>query len=213
MLPGIPKSEKHLRIAFLLDLLNIPDKHRLIDTLSGGQKRRVSLCVALIHKPALIILDEPTVGVDPLLRETIWKYMVHLCDNEARTIVITTHYIEEARAADVVAFLRDGHLLAEANPEDLMREFRLPTLETVFLKLCHSVEPKQGSDEYVGSGRDQEVEEKRGDGLDAKKKAIKDVKREVKREVVSRDLKECKIDEDTVSIEAKSSQMIPAYLM
>uniref|UniRef100_A0A023G3B7 Putative abc transporter aedes aegypti abc transporter n=1 Tax=Amblyomma triste TaxID=251400 RepID=A0A023G3B7_AMBTT len=104
--------------------------------LSGGQKRRVSLAAALIHRPPLLILDEPTVGVDPLLRQSIWHYLVTLTHREAISVIITTHYIEEARLANLVGLMRQGRILAQAIPEDLMKQHGMLTLEDVFLKLC-----------------------------------------------------------------------------
>ncbi|XP_054710779.1 LOW QUALITY PROTEIN: ABC transporter G family member 20-like [Uloborus diversus] len=124
------------RIKFLSEFLDIPDKKKQIKNLSGGQQRRVSFAVALIHKPPLVILDEPTVGVDPLLRQSIWSHLQRLAMNDHITIIITTHYVEEARQAHLVGLMRDGRLLAETNPEDLINQHRLQTLEEVFLKLC-----------------------------------------------------------------------------
>lgn len=106
------------------------------ETQSGGQKRRVSLAAALVHSPPLLILDEPTVGVDPLLRQSIWKHLVTLAQNEKITVVITTHYIEEARQANVVGLMRQGKLLAEDSPDNLMAQHGMDNLEDVFLKLC-----------------------------------------------------------------------------
>lgn len=77
---------------------------------SGGQQRRVSFAVALMHDPELLILDEPTVGVDPLLRQSIWNHLVHITKAGQKTVIITTHYIEEARQAHTVRF-RDGTAL------------------------------------------------------------------------------------------------------
>ena len=71
---------------------------------SGGQKRRVSFAVALLHNPELLILDEPTVGVDPMLRQNIWNHLLRLCQEQKKTILITTHYIEEARYANTRDF-------------------------------------------------------------------------------------------------------------
>lgn len=134
---GMRQNEIQERIKFLLSLLHLPEKTKLVGNLSGGQQRRVSLAAALVHSPPLIILDEPTVGVDPLLRERIWNYLVDLCRDDGLTVIITTHYIEEARAANVVGFMRFGRLLAEENPEDFLQRYGLPTLEAVFLHLSH----------------------------------------------------------------------------
>lgn len=114
---------------------------------SGGQKRRVSLAAALVHSPPLLILDEPTVGVDPLLRQNIWRHLVTLTKRERISVIITTHYIEEARQAHVVGLMRNGRILAENTPEELMRQHSLATLEDVFLELCVT-------DSTSGSGQD-----------------------------------------------------------
>ncbi|CAG2179772.1 unnamed protein product, partial [Oppiella nova] len=107
--------------------------------LSGGQKRRVSLAAALVHKPPLLVLDEPTVGIDPVLRQSIWKHLIALA-KDGITVIITTHYIEEARNANIVAFLRQGMLLEEGNPEALIKRQNLHNLEDVFLRLCNNKE-------------------------------------------------------------------------
>ena len=70
---------------------------------SGGQQRRVSLAAVLVHDPELLILDEPTVGLDPVLRQNIWDYLVKITEEEKKTIIITTHYIEEAKQAHTVS--------------------------------------------------------------------------------------------------------------
>lgn len=102
----------------------------------GGQQRRVSLASALVHHPPLLILDEPTVGVDPVLRKAIWEHLDALCREDGLTVIITTHYIEEARTAETVGLMRFGRLLVQSNPEELLTHHGLPTLEAVFLKLC-----------------------------------------------------------------------------
>ena len=104
---------------------------------SGGQKRRVSMGVALIHSPDILILDEPTVGVDPILREKIWQYLTDLSKKENTTVLITTHFIEEARQADAIGFMRSGRLLAEGKPVELMQIHGTISLEDVFLNLCN----------------------------------------------------------------------------
>ena len=101
MLCGISQREVSKRAEFLISLLKLPTEQRLIKKLSGGQQRRVSFCVALLHTPPLLILDEPTVGVDPILRSEIWKHLLDL-SSKGTSIIITTHYIEEARQAHIV---------------------------------------------------------------------------------------------------------------
>lgn len=126
------------RVEFLVDFLELPDKRRMVANLSGGQQRRVSLAAALIHSPPLLILDEPTVGVDPVLRQVIWDYLVLLSTKEQLSIIITTHYIEEARAANVCGLMRQGKLLVEESPDYLMEKYKCPTLEAVFLQLSRA---------------------------------------------------------------------------
>jgi ABC-type multidrug transport system ATPase subunit len=82
------RSEIDEKIEFLLKFLHLPSKTKLISQLSGGQQRRVSLSVALLHSPKLLILDEPTVGADPLLRQQIWIYLQRLCREEGMTVSI-----------------------------------------------------------------------------------------------------------------------------
>ena len=127
----------------LLALLEITQlEHKRVEMLSGGQKRRVSFACALLHRPSLVILDEPTVGVDPVLRAKIWDYLINLVSEpDGPTIIITTHYIEEARRADVVGLMRDGHLLAEDAPQALLDAYHAASLEDVFLALCRSASP------------------------------------------------------------------------
>lgn len=133
------------RTDFLLQFLSLPEKNRIINTLSGGQKRRVSFAVALLQEPELLILDEPTVGVDPILRERIWEHLIKISkDTEHETtIIITTHYIEEARQADMVGLMRNGKLLAEDKPKKLLEVYKINSLETVFLKLCYEDQPDE----------------------------------------------------------------------
>lgn len=90
-------SDFKARKKYLLEMLDLPSEKRIIKTLSGGQQRRVSLAVALLHNPELLILDEPTVGVDPMLRSRIWDYLHDITQKTGVTVIITTHYIEEAR--------------------------------------------------------------------------------------------------------------------
>ncbi|CAG2106805.1 unnamed protein product [Medioppia subpectinata] len=132
--------EINYQLEGLRRLLDLPDLSRLIGVLSGGEQRRVSIAITMLHKPRLVILDEPTVGVDSLLRHRIWQYLEDICNKNGQTVIITTHYIEEARSAHNVAFMRSGAVLRQSNPQQLMDEYECPTLEDVFLQLCHSTE-------------------------------------------------------------------------
>ncbi|XP_073963633.1 ABC transporter G family member 23-like [Choristoneura fumiferana] len=100
---------------------------RQVKTLSGGQQRRVSLAAALIHQPELVILDEPTAGVDPVLRQSIWDHLVEITKGGRTTVIITTHYIDETKQANVIGLMRGGRFLAEEAPGELMRRYQLRT--------------------------------------------------------------------------------------
>ncbi|XP_074596549.1 ABC transporter G family member 20-like [Brevipalpus obovatus] len=129
------------RIKEMAEMLELKPCDKLVGNLSGGQKRRVSFGSTIIHRPRLVILDEPTVGVDPILRSRIWQELNHLTSNGI-TIIITTHYIEEARQADVVGFMRRGTVMLESSPASLLSYFSVDSLELVFLKLCYQQERK-----------------------------------------------------------------------
>ena len=103
--------------------------------LSGGMRRRLLLARALLHRPRLVILDEPTAGVDLELRHDLWDY-IRALHADGTTILLTTHYIEEAEAlCERVAFIRAGRIVAEGAPPDLRAEFGAPRLEDVYLQL------------------------------------------------------------------------------
>ncbi|XP_034939322.1 ABC transporter G family member 23-like [Chelonus insularis] len=123
------------RHSFLSKLLQLPDPDRLIKHMSGGQQRRVSFGCALIHEPDLLVLDEPTVGLDPILRENIWDFLFKITKQNNVTVIITTHYIDETKLADKIGLLRKGLLLAETSPSALMEECRTDSLEEAFLQL------------------------------------------------------------------------------
>ncbi|XP_028178989.1 ABC transporter G family member 23 isoform X3 [Ostrinia furnacalis] len=137
---GMETREIVERLRFLLDFLDLPSENRMVKNLSGGQQRRVSFAVALMHDPELLILDEPTVGVDPLLRQSIWMHLVRITSSGDKTVIITTHYIEEARQAHSIGLMRSGRLLAEESPQALLTKYSCISLEDVFLKLSR----KQG---------------------------------------------------------------------
>jgi len=118
----------------LLSMVDLNERRdSLVSQLSGGMKHRVSLACAMIHDPEVLFLDEPTVGVDPELRVGFWQ---HFSDLKARgkTVVITTHYMDEAVRCDVVGMMRQGRLIAEGNPRELMERTSTSNLEDAFLE-------------------------------------------------------------------------------
>ena len=106
-----------------------------IANLSGGMRHRVSLACSLLHKPELLLLDEPTVGVDPELRASFWDYFETL-RREGVTVVITTHYMDEAYHCNRIGLLRQGRLIAEGAPEDIIASSGAKSLEDAFLILA-----------------------------------------------------------------------------
>ena len=106
-----------------------------LHTFSGGMQRRASLACALIHQPELLILDEPTVGLDPVLRRAFWARF-HQLAQAGRTLIVTSHIMDEAGRCDLLAFIRDGRLLASGTPEALRRLTGQLDLEEAFLALA-----------------------------------------------------------------------------
>lgn len=96
---------------------------RKVGKLSGGQKRKIDIARALIHKPKILILDEPTYGLDPQTRKIIWNVMDDLREKENMTIFLTTHYMEEASDADYVVILDRGQIVARGTPVELKNEY------------------------------------------------------------------------------------------
>lgn len=137
---GMGKEKIDERIRFLCNLLDLQDGDKLVKNCSGGQQRRVSFAVALVHEPELLILDEPTVGVDPLLRARIWDYLFDLSKTKNVTVLMSTHYIEEARKSTHVGLMRKGILLIEDTPQNLLELCNTQSLEEAFLQLSEQQE-------------------------------------------------------------------------
>jgi ABC-2 type transport system ATP-binding protein len=133
---GVPKPVQRERMAELLALVNLSDRaDSVVGTLSGGMKQRVSLTVALIHKPRLALLDEPTVGIDPELRLTFWDYFARLAA-EGTTLIVSTHHLDEAVRCDRLGMIRAGQTIAEDTPDHLMAATGATTLEEAFLRIA-----------------------------------------------------------------------------
>jgi ABC-type multidrug transport system ATPase subunit len=124
------------RVKMLIKLLKLPPFDQKVIDCSGGQQRRISLAVAMIHNPDVLILDEPTVGLDPILRDSVWNFMINLTRTSKISIILTTHYIEEATKADQCGLMRNGILLDEDTPKIIMNNYQVSSLEEAFLCLC-----------------------------------------------------------------------------
>lgn len=138
---GLPKERLKKREQEMLEFVDLTDRHdAIVSTLSGGMRHRLSLACALIHEPSLLFLDEPTVGVDPELRATFWKYFEAMVKKEI-TVIITTHYMDEASHCSRVGLLRQGKLIAEGEPNDLKKRTGTESLEDAFLVLARGNKP------------------------------------------------------------------------
>ncbi|MDO8491236.1 MAG: ABC transporter ATP-binding protein [Dehalococcoidia bacterium] len=128
-------KERRERIRQTLELVELWERHRdPVFRLSGGMRQRVSLACALVHKPALLVLDEPTVGLDPEVRVGFWEHFHSLARNGA-TLIISSHTMDDAAHCDRLAFLRMGDVIAEGTPGDLRKAAGRPdgSLEDAFL--------------------------------------------------------------------------------
>ena len=124
------------RSTFICDLLELTDVNKRVGHLSGGEQRRVSFAAALIHDPKVVILDEPTVGLDSILREKIWTFLIDSTKSSDMTVIITTHYIAEAEKSNRCGLMNNGTLLAEDSPQNIFRNLGVQNLEEAFFKLC-----------------------------------------------------------------------------
>lgn len=133
---GMPKSLRKSRIDELLKTFSLTSKRKTnTRLLSGGMKRRVVLARALMHRPKLLILDEPTAGVDVELRLELWKYMQKI-NKSGTTILLTTHYIEEAEGlCDHIALINKGKIIQEGTSAELMKKYKKSNLEDVYLSV------------------------------------------------------------------------------
>lgn len=121
---GITGKDFKERLAELAKLLEFENLlKRTVGKLSGGQRRRVDIARALIHRPKILILDEPTTGLDPQTRNILWKVVGDLRKNEGMTVFLTTHYMEEAADADYVVILDSGKIVAEGTPLTLKNTY------------------------------------------------------------------------------------------
>lgn len=147
---GMRKAERKKRIDELLKDFSLEDKRKDRSMfLSGGMKRRVVLARALMHKPKVLILDEPTAGVDVELRLELWKYMKEV-NKQGTTILLTTHYIEEAeQLCDNLAIINKGKIIKTGTSAELKKHYKQKTLEDVYLKVVGRSELTRNGGENV----------------------------------------------------------------
>ncbi|MDA1476622.1 ABC transporter ATP-binding protein [Bacillus changyiensis] len=130
---GLKGAEKRQKMKEVLRLVNLTDdEHRKVSQFSGGMKRRLSLAITLIHEPAVLALDEPTVGIDPVLRKSIWNELQHL-KSKGAAILVTTHVMDEAEKCDRLGLIRDGKLIGVGTPKEFKTAYKVNSIEDVFL--------------------------------------------------------------------------------
>ena len=132
---GVSAKELKKEIEYIAEIVDLTDDlKKLVSKYSGGMKRRLSLAIALIGSPELLILDEPTVGIDPSLRKNIWKELFKQRDNGVG-ILVTTHVMDEAELTDKVRLLLNGDIIDFDTPQQLKVKNNVNTIEEVFLKV------------------------------------------------------------------------------
>src|SRR6476620_7181099 len=147
---GMPKRERRERTEELLETFSLTEKRdERTRTLSGGMKRRLILARAMMHRPRLLILDEPTAGVDVELRLELWHYVQRI-NQEGTTILLTTHYLEEAeQLCDRIAFINGGQIVGEGTSSELSQRYGVDSLEDAYLALVGRKELSRSHAEVV----------------------------------------------------------------
>lgn len=131
---GLKKQELNAEVNRVAEVVKLTDDlNNKVEGFSGGMKRRLSLALALLGDPALFVLDEPTVGIDPALRRQVWAELKRLKELD-RAILVTTHVMDEAELTDRVALLLGGRLIANDQPAALKEQYQVSSIEDVFLK-------------------------------------------------------------------------------
>jgi len=126
----VPKSEMKERIDFVLDLVDIKNRKKSpVDSLSGGMKRRAEIARGLVHFPKVLFLDEPTTGLDPQTRASVWDYIHKLQKQKNITIFLTTHYMDEAEICNQVAIIDGGKIVAHDTPANLKKKYTSTTMK------------------------------------------------------------------------------------
>lgn len=131
---GLKKEELQARIAYVADLVDLTEElDKKVINYSGGMLQRLSLAVALVAEPKVLILDEPTVGIDPVLRKEIWKELYQLAE-AGIAILVTTHVMDKAEKCDLLAMMREGRVIATGHAKQLMAHAGAKTIEEAFIR-------------------------------------------------------------------------------
>ena len=135
-LHGINDKEFKKRVIIELEQVNLSDRmHDKVRSLSGGQKRRVELARSLLHKPKLLLLDEPTVGLDPQSRRDLLDYVIKLKKERKMAVLWATHLVDEAEKSDTVIILNKGKIIKKDTPQNITKEYNKDTLHDAFVSL------------------------------------------------------------------------------
>jgi ABC-2 type transport system ATP-binding protein len=117
---SLPRATLSARIDAMLDLVDLTARHdTLVRTFSGGMRRRLEIARGLLHRPRVLFLDEPTIGLDPQARAQLWTHLSEVREREATTLFLTTHYLDEAERCDRIAIIDDGRIVAQGTPAEL----------------------------------------------------------------------------------------------
>ncbi|MGF3105609.1 ABC transporter ATP-binding protein [Rossellomorea sp. DUT-2] len=131
---GLKKPKRNEQIEKVMTTVDLLDHlYKPVHQYSGGMKRRLSLAIALLHDPEVLFLDEPTVGIDPVLRKEIWESF-HRLKEEGRTLIITTHVMDEAERCDRLGLLQHGEIISSDTPDAIKETYGVTSIEEVFLK-------------------------------------------------------------------------------
>ncbi|NTY37539.1 ribosome-associated ATPase/putative transporter RbbA [Burkholderia diffusa] len=143
---GVPEPEVSGRVAEMVERFGLADAlDSLPERLPLGMRQRLSLAVAMVHKPELLILDEPTSGVDPVARDDFWRLMIELARHDRVTIFISTHFMNEAERCDRISLMHAGRVLASAAPAELVRMRGASTLEEAFIGYLTDAQQADGA--------------------------------------------------------------------
>ncbi|MBF0864367.1 ATP-binding cassette domain-containing protein [Gluconobacter sp. R71646] len=153
VLHQIPRAERRARIGDVLALFDVSDRRdSMVDALSGGLRRRIEIARALLHRPALVFLDEPTLGLDPKSRRILWAHLQHLQSKYGTTIFLTSHYLDEVeRFAHNVAVIKKGRIIIQGSVDAIIRHSEKTTLEDSFLFLTAEEQAEEDLSAVAGA--------------------------------------------------------------